>query len=249
MLTSSARRRKTRATPLPTPAKCATSRGAPALSNDTVSMRRNSQMIKNSTTRRHSSSRALIRESIETVKRPKTAPDAPRLIVFPGSRRREAMLAHTPQKRYATTMPRQPRSSSTLRPKSSSRKALPYRCALLAWQNTETSGRKRLGVAFMMFIRKMLSATKVKNVATMSAYVAVMCWSPERSRPPPGRNAWRERRHVGASISRNAREFSRGRCRIIESSSSCRRHAGASSWYAAPPGMPCGRLKSAVDLS
>ena len=43
---------------------------------------------------------------------PKTAPDAPRLTVFPGSRTREAMLAHTPQKRYATVTPRQPRSSS-----------------------------------------------------------------------------------------------------------------------------------------
>ena len=36
---------------------------------------------------------------------------------------------------------------STLRPKSSSRKTLPYRCALLAWQNTEVSGRKNNGVA------------------------------------------------------------------------------------------------------
>ena len=40
-----------------------------------------------------------------------------------------------------------PSVPSTLRPKSSSRKALPYRCALLAWQNTEVSGRKNIGVA------------------------------------------------------------------------------------------------------
>ena len=57
-----------------------------------------------------------------------------------GSSASEARLARIPQKAKEKSNPPQPRSSSTLRPKRSSRKTFPLRCDRDAWQKHAVSG-------------------------------------------------------------------------------------------------------------